>query len=277
MNTFKLEYLTQTERSIITNESNLSVCLKPGGFIFAIIDKNISLKAIGEFSVNLSGSIPQIMTNVKTCFSSIGIHIFNFYKIKIICPTEKSTWIPVKLYDNSKDKEYLQTTNTVLSSDTVISNVCTKTDAVNIFAFPLHKYSGLKIIMPKASYISPSQVITEYAFDISSMNSDTVVLNKREDICDIAIFKGNTFTLSNSFKYKNPEDFIYFILYTLQQLNIDTSLVNMAITGDAYSNEELHLLQRYIKHVAYANCTENVSISEEFNSIDMQQYFLLLA
>lgn len=277
MNTFKLESFTQTEDQIVTNESNLSICLTASGFIFAVIDKKFRLNAVGEFSIDLLGSMTQVMTNIKACFSSIGIHIFNFNRTRIVCPTQKNTWVPYKLYDNTKNKEYLKAVAPVYSNDTVIANVCEKMDAVNIFATSLQQHSGLKIIMPKAQFVSPSSVLAEYAFDISSFMQNTFVMNKHQNGVDFVIYKGNTFTLSNSFAYQTPDDLIYFILYTLQQMEIDTAQVNMLITGMEYSTEELALLKRYVKHVSFANPTENISVSMEFDSLDLQKYFLVLA
>lgn len=216
MNSFKLKYLAQTEGTIVTNESNLSVCLTADGFVFALVGKDFTLKALGEFSVELQGSIPQVMMNMKTCFNSIGVHIFNFNKVRIICPADRNVWIPFKLYDQTKNKEYLKQTNAVYSSDTILSNVCNKIDAVNIFAFPLHQYSGMKIVMPKAEFVSTSQVLTEYAFDVSSLMQNTIVLHKNNNRVEIAVFKASQFTLANSFDYKTPQDIIYFLLYTLE-------------------------------------------------------------
>ncbi len=277
MNTFKLEQLVKGEGEIITSETNLSICLRAGGFIFSLIDKNYCLKAVGDFSVDVDSNIPQIMMNVKTCFSSIGIHIFNFNSIRVVCPTQRTTWVPYKLYDPNQNKQYLKTVAPIYSSDTIIANVVKEIDAVNIFAYPLHKYSGIKIIMPKAQYVSPSQVLVKYAFELCSFMQNTFIMYKTNQSVYFAIFKGNQFTLSNYFEYNTPNDLIFFILSTLQELQINTAEVNLMLTGDAYSEEELHLLKRYIKHVVYANCTENVKVPLEFDGVDLQRHFLTLA
>jgi hypothetical protein len=277
MNTFKLEHLTQVEGSIVTNETNLSICLMADGFYFALIDKQFHLRSIGEFKVDLSGGITQVMMNIKTCFTSIGIHIFNFNNIRVVCPTNRNTWIPFKLYDSSKNKEYLSASNAIYSSDTILANTVKKIDAVSIFAYPLHSYSGVKIVMPKANFVCQSQVLAEYAFDVSSFMQNTFVLYKRNNGCDFAIFKGNTFTLSNSFDYKTPNDLIYFILFTLQNLNISSAEVSLLLTGERYTDEELLLFRKYVKNVSYANCLENIEVGIEFDGIDLQKYFLVLA
>lgn len=277
MNTFKLEHLSQSEGEIITNETNLSICLRANGFIFSIIDLNYRLKAVGEFTVDLNCSMTQIMINIKTCFESIGVRIFNFKAIKVICQTEAYTWVPFKLYDKQKNKEYLQTVAPVVSSQTILSNVVTKLDNVNVFAAPMHQITGIKVLMPKAQYFSVGQVLAEYAFDISSLNTNTFILYQRDNGADFAIFKGGDFVLSNTLQYTLTDDLIYYILNLLKQLNIDTSEVNLLLTGQNYDTQELQLLKHYVKYVSFANYAENVNISYEFDGVNMQRYFLVLA
>ncbi|MBR1769596.1 MAG: hypothetical protein IJ748_03970, partial [Bacteroidales bacterium] len=82
MNTFQLLDLHKTEANIIASETNLSICLRASGFSFALVDKNnFALRTLGEFSADLNGGITQIMMNIKECFRSLGIHIFNFNNI----------------------------------------------------------------------------------------------------------------------------------------------------------------------------------------------------
>lgn len=277
MNTYKLENLIKLDENIVTSETNLSICLTASGFYFSLVDNRFRLKCLGEFTVDLTGGITQIMMNVKTCFSSIGIHIFNFNNVRVVCPSSRNTWVPYRLYDAAKNREYVATTNAVHSSDTIIANTVEKLDSVSIFAYPLHVYSGFKVVMPKANYVCPAQVLAEYAFDVASLRKDTFIISKREDDCDFAVFKGGQFTLSNSFTYKTPEDLIYFVLYTMQQVGINTGDVCLLLTGEAYTEEEQRLLKKFVREVSYANCAENIVLSEEFKDIDLQKYFMVLA
>jgi hypothetical protein len=141
----------------------------------------------------------------------------------------------------------------------------------------MHTYSGVKILMPNAEYCCQHQIMAEYTYDITRFSQNTLLLNKRENACDIVLFKGNSFVLSNSFEYQNAADLIYFILFTLQQLSVDTAEVKTLLTGENYEKEELTLLRKYIKDVSFANPMENIKVDCEFDSINLQNYFLVIA
>jgi hypothetical protein len=278
MGTFNLVQLHKVETDIVSAQTRLSICLKADGFSFSLIrDDSQKLLAVGTFEADLSGTIPSVMNTVKACFNSIGIKMFRFAKMRIICTSDKNTWIPYKLYDASKNKDYLRAVANLHENETVLANVSEKLDAVSVFAYPIHKYSGVKILINQAEYCAPAQVLAEYAYDISKFSQNTLIVNKRGQSLDIVLFKGNIFTLSNTITYSEAEDMIYNLLFILQQTEIDTEAVKLLLTGDEYKKEELLLLRRYVKDVLYANPMENIKVGMDFDEVNLQNYFLVIA
>ncbi len=278
MGVYNLRQLHKVETDIVSSQTRLSICLQANGFSFSLIrEDSQKLLAVGQFECDLSGSIPTVMTTMRECLNSIGIKMFRFAKIRIVCTTNKSTWIPYKLYDSSKNKEYLRSTATVCENESALSCISEKLDAVNVFAYPVHTHSGVKILFNQAEYCSQYQVLAEYAYDISKFSQNTLIVNKRKGCFDLALFKGNTFTMTNTIKYETTSDMIYNLLFILQQTGVDTEQVKLLLTGDTYTPEELQILRRYVKDVSYANPMENIRVGMEFDEIDLQNYFLVIA
>jgi len=276
MDTFRLINLIKSEESILSQELDLSICLRTDGFFFSLIDKNYQLKAIGEFETDLSHGMTQIMTNLRNSFASIGIRLFNFSDIRVIVPSSKNIFVPFKLYDSTKSKDYLRDIAYLSTSETILENISNKLDAVSIFAMPMHNYSAVKILMPKAKYFSQHQIIAEYCFDVSKLSNNTVLLNKRENACDLVVFKGSQFVFSNCFDFSNESDLIYQILFAFEQLEMDVEDMNFLITGHDYTNDEKKVLSRHIKNVMYANPMEFLKYDPQIFNIDLQKYFLTL-
>lgn len=277
MDNFRLLNLKKTEGDILAENTDLSICLKADGFIFSLIDNNYTLKAIGEFSCDLNSSITTVMSGLRDALASVDIRLFNFAHIKIVTNTDKNVFVPVKLFDNAKVREYLQGVALLNGSDTILENVSERLDAVSVFAIPMQQHSGAKILMPKAQFLTQHQVMAEYLFDISKLSDNTAVLYHRGNSSDLVIFKGTSFNYSNSFAYENAEDMIYNILFAFNNLGIDTEDINLLITGEKYSSDEQQLLSRYVKNVSYANPMESLRVGVEFDGIDLQRYFLVLA
>jgi len=276
MDTFKLVNIVKSDESILSQDTDLSIYLNANGFFFSLIDNNYKLKALGEFQTDLSGGITSVMSNLRNCFVSMDIRLFNFANIRIINETSKNVFVPYKLYDNTKTKEYLRSVALLTGSDTIIESISENLDAVSVFATPMYQHSGIKILMPKSKFVCQHQVMAEYGFEISKLVNNTAVLNKREGSCDLVVFKGTTFTFSNSFDYSDENDMIYHILFAFEQLGIDTAEIKLLITGEDYTAEEKQTLRRYIKDVSFANPMENIKVGYEFDGVDLQRYFLTL-
>ncbi len=278
MGVYNLRQLHKVETDIVSSQTRLSICLNANGFSFSLIrEDSCKLLAVGRFECDLSGSIPTVMNTLRECFNSIGIKMFRFAKIKVVCQTNKSTWVPYKLYDEGKNKDYLRSVANVFENETCLGSVSEKLDAVNVFAYPIHTYSGAKILLSQAEYVSQYQVLAEYAYDISKFSQNTLIINKTSESIDLALFKGNAFTMTNTIRYNTTADLIYNLLFVLQQTEVDTESVKLLLTGEAYSQEELQMLRRYVKDVSYANPMENIRVGMEFDEIDLQNYFLVIA
>lgn len=278
METYKLLNLVKVEESVVSNETRLSICLEANGFSFSLIsDRTLKLLSLGRFECGLSGSIPQVMNRIRECFASIGIFMFKFANVRVVCQSSRNVWVPYKLYDSRNNRDYLNGVTHLYESETVIANVVEKLDAVSVFAYPMHTYSGIKILMPNAFYCCQHQVMAEYAYDISSFSKNTFLMYKRRQACDFVVFKGNTFQISNSYEYKQASDLVYYILFAMDKLGIDTGEVQLLLTGDGYADDELNLLRKYVRDVSYANPMENIKVGCEFDGLDLQSYFLVLA
>ena len=83
--------------------------------------------------------------------------------------------------------------------------------------------------------------------------------------------------MSNTLICTAATDLIYNLLFILQQTEVDTEAVKLLLTGDDYEHEELQMLKRYVKDLAYANPMENIKAGIEFDNVNLQNYFLVIA
>lgn len=276
MDNFNLETYIKSTDKINVIDTDLCICINTNGFYFSLIDNNYTLKVLGEFKVDLSNGITSIMSKIKNCFNSIDIRIFNFNSIRVVIQTTKNIFVPYKLFDKNKTKEYLRSVVHLNGSDIVLESISEKLDIVLVYATQMYQHSGIKILMPKAKFLPQHQVMAEYAFDISKLTNNTSVLYKRDKSFDLVVFKGMDFTFSNSFDYITESDLIYHILFVFDQLDINSGEINLLITGDEFSVNEKQILRKYIKNVSYANPMEGIRVGAEFNALDLQKYFLTL-
>ena len=68
---------------------------------------------------------------------------------------------------------------------------------------------------------------------------------------------------SNSFEFETKEDFIYYILFTFEQLNLDVEKVKLYFTGDIELESEIYnSTYQYIRNVFFLESNNSI-----FNTI----------
>ncbi|MDR0972278.1 MAG: DUF3822 family protein [Bacteroidales bacterium] len=275
MENFSLVKFVKQSCTIEQERTDLTICITKDGFLFSLIE-GYDLRALGEFKASLLGGITSVMSSIRDCLNSIDIRLFNFANIRIVSLADKDVFVPYKLYEPTKMKDYLRSVAHISGNETILDSVSSRLNAVSVFSIPMQQHSGIKILMPKAKFLSQHQIMAEYCFDIAQLSQNTAILYKREKKCDLVIFKNTEFVFSNTFEFSTQSDMIYQILFVFDKLQIDSEEIIFLITGQDFTMEEKHDLKKYIKNVSYTNTKESINISNEFDGINIQNYFLSL-
>jgi hypothetical protein len=97
-----------------------------------------------------------------------------------------------------------------------------------------------------------------------------VYLNDYSSYYDLVIVKQNKLLLANTFQYDTKEDFIYYLLFTAEQLQIDPSEFNLWLLGDISKNSDnFNIAYTYVKYIDFLtpafNFTSKLEQSETFH------------
>lgn len=259
----------------IISEARLSICLRADGFSFSIIDNKYELCEVGRFRVMLQGGIPGIITGIRESFALLKITMFKFLSTTILLPSQKQTWIPLKLYDRTQDKEYLTLATGMSFKETPCRDILPDMDMVSLFAYPAEVVSALKIVMPGARFISTQQRLAEYGYSIAMEGTQTLLLNRHDNVVDMVFFRNSDFLNSVSYEVKHFSDFLYFLLFTTKHIGLDQETAGVYLTGDTFEETELKSIRVFFRDVKVLP-RYDVNIGEDFAEKDLTAYFLLL-
>lgn len=107
----------------------------------------------------------------------------------------------------------------------------------------------------------------KFLVDYGMINSknDEIYINLMHQKLEVCVLSNGEFIFYNLFETKTKEDFLFYILYTLNQLNISPNTVSLYAFGDILNSPDFYeTLQKYVRHIS-------------FNEADKQlgQYFTL--
>ena len=96
----------------------------------------------------------------------------------------------------------------------------------------------------------------------------------KDSYINIVVTKGDSLIFQNKFEYQTKEDLLFYVLFSIQQLNFSNEEINTVIYGNI-SKEEYNILYQYIRNIKFGNKLKDISCSNEFNNIKDHCYNIL--
>ena len=199
----------------------------------------------------------------------------NYDEIMIIHDNNLATFVPTALFDKQYIGSYLQYNIQVFETD--------------FFAFDeLVNYEMNNVYIPYINinnFFIDQLGIFEYKHAHSILVSKLLGLSKNNDTqkmfvhlaknhFEIVVIKNKQLLLFNSFEYKTPEDFLYYILFTAEQLQMNPENFNLELLGNVHVEDPFfQLAYTYIRNTSLFNAENrpNNTSEEEYRN-----HFILL-
>lgn len=114
---------------------------------------------------------------------------------------------------------------------------------------------------------------------IHKHNPETVVaVNIRHGFMDVVVCNGSSLLFSNTFSWNNAEDFIYFLLFTMEQLQLNPDHHEVVLYGEIERTSASWLVSRkYIRNVNPGVRPEGAAYSYGFSKLNAHQYYSLFS
>ena len=94
----------------------------------------------------------------------------------------------------------------------------------------------------------------KFLIDYGTINSkeDEIYINLMHHKLEICVLSKGEFIFYNLYETKTKEDFLFYILYVLNQLNISPNSVNLYAYGDLLNSPDYYeTLKKYIRNISY--------------------------
>jgi hypothetical protein len=131
---------------------------------------------------------------------------------------------------------------------------------ININNFLLDQFESF-------DYKNSNSVLVKKIIEISkNIEEKQVFVHIQKEHFEIIVVKNQELLLFNSFQYATPEDFIYYLLFTCEQLQLNPETINVQLIGNCMESDELFkMTYKYIRNCSLykaAHLSEGFDVSE---------------
>lgn len=195
----------------------------------------------------------EILDQIEMVFSEHNELQYDFKEVTVIYATDLYSVVPTSLFDETKASEFLKFNSKILSNDFIATDnietfslTVVYVPFININNFFFDRFGSFQY------YHSASILLRSLLNHEKNAIGTKIYIHVIEDAFDIVIIKNNTLQLCNTHRFKTPEDFIYYILFTLEQLDLNPETAELILCGNINEKDNTYkILYHYVRHISF--------------------------
>lgn len=265
--------------TIITDKKykKLSIQVSLTGLSFCVFDtlnQNIlSVKEIQFDTFHKSIKTEELFTEAFTENSELKD---SYDEIQVIHNNNLSTFVPEALFDEHYLGSYLQYNTKVFDTDFYAFDTVSNYQMNNVYIPYVNINNYFIDQFGTFDYQQANTILVTKLLDASKNNDDkTMIVNFNAGHFEIVVLQNQKLHFFNSFDYQTPEDFIYYLLFTAEQLNMNPENFKLELLGTIEKEDDFYkIAYQYIRNISFFDVT-HFQKNNSFSTAQNRKHFIL--
>jgi len=258
-----------------TSKRKLSIQFSLDGFSFCTSNTSDEVAEFSSYVFEKSVNSPElILKKLQEIFKTEKSLQNDFESVTVIHQNNLSTLVPNQYFKEDSIASYLKYSVKTIATDLIVFDDLEFMDTKNVYIPYVNINNFLFQNFGEFEFKHHSSILLE---KLLAKSNDTLkfYINISQSTFDIVVTKDSKLLFYNIFDYQTKEDFIYYILFTLEQLELSTEETNVILLGDIEeSSEKYKILYTYIRNIQFLNATNAIFNAQE--EISKHSNFILL-
>lgn len=272
-----IRFLDETLDIHKTNSYHLSIQAGLDGFSFVILDPlKYKYLAIKHFS--FAEEIPEdkYPDHLRELIHRDEFLSKEYESISCIWRNPRTTLLPSPLFEKENLKQYFEFNQVLNDLDELHANHIKSLDAYLIFSIH-HEIANVFIRhYPRLKFFNQATPFIEYSLNLQEDGSDSAYLNIHKDFFDIVILRNRSLILHNTFKFRNEQDFVYFIMNVYDKVSLSPGTCPVYLSGMIEKKSAMTgIIKKFIKNVNFSKPDTRFQYSHTFDRIP-EHFFIHL-
>ncbi len=253
----------------------LSIQFSLDGFSFCISNANNEISHFSSYEFSKNIKTPKlILEKLKDIFIQEKSLQEDFESVSVIHQNNLNTIVPNQYFRDDELKHYLKYSIKTIATDLIVYDDLESIDSKNVYIPYVNINNFLFQNFGEFEYRHHSSVLLKKLFATSHSNLKFYI-NVSKSMFDIIVIKESKLIFYNTFEYDTKEDFIYYILFTLEQLELSPQKTMITLIG-AIDNisDSYRILYTYVRNINFHQ--SNNPIFNTQNKLPKHSNYILL-
>ncbi|MEO7976507.1 DUF3822 family protein [Flavobacterium sp.] len=254
--------------SIQVSLTGLSFCC------FDTLNNSItSLKEINFGTFEKSASIEELFSDTFKSYPELKD---SYDEIMVIHNNNLSTFVPAALFDENFLGSYLQYNTKVFETDFFTYDQVSNYQMNAVYIPYVNINNFLIDTIGSFDYKHANSILIEKILDASKNNDEKkMIVNFNYGHFEIIVVQNQKLLLFNSFEYKTPEDFIYYLLFTAEQLSLNPESFQLELLGTIDKSDAFYaIVYKYIRNISFMDVS-SLQQKNSFSTAENLKHYIL--
>ena len=259
----------------VTSKRKLSIQFSLDGFSFCTTNTNNEVLEFSSYTFSKTKNSPElVLEKLQDIFKKEKSLQYDFETVTVIHQNNLNTLVPNEYFKEDALKSYLKYSIKTIATDLITFDELDFMNSKNVYIPYVNINNFLFQNFGEFEYNHYSSVLLEKLFSIPT-NDNGCYIHVSKSTLDIVIIKNSNLQFFNIFEYKTKEDFMYYVLFTLEQLELSTEETLVSILGDIEEDSDLYrLIYTYIRNIDFLSSKNAVFNNQK--EISKHSNFILL-
>jgi hypothetical protein len=185
------------------------------------------------------------------------------------------TLVPKALFEEDRKKKYLKFNSSLEGDELIMHNSLQSPDAVSVFAVPFTLKSKLDAQYSQVKYSHMSAaLISSIMLQALNSTSTQVYVHVQSSCFQVLVTEGKKLLFYNTFFHHTAEDFIYYLLFVFEQLQLSADKNEVILVGEIERTSTIFSLsQKYIRNIRFGERRDEAELAYQLQTFPRHYYF----
>ncbi|MBJ7883068.1 DUF3822 family protein [Gelidibacter salicanalis] len=246
----------------------LSIQISLSGLSFCILnsaDNKVDYLKRIDFKNKLTPE--AVLEHLKNAIHGEPLLSDTFDSVLVLFQNDLSNLVPEIFFSEDHSADYLKFSSKIIKTDFISHDTIEANKTVNVFVPYMNINNYVFDVYGEFEYKHASTILLEHALkQEQGSEDDKVYINVAPFHYEMLVVSKGQLQLYNTFEYHTKEDFIYFILFAIEQLKLNPETLIVKLTGVIEKDDEFFkILYTYIRFVEFDKSSKTYT----FDSIDI--------
>ncbi len=253
METGPLFMTKKKKNSPLENYKKLSIQVSLNGLSFCIVDTIANnLSQFERLTFESEVSPYELKKRLVMFFNQHELTNQIFSEVVVVHKNTLFSFVPTPLFNKDELANYLKFNVKILANDHIDFDEIPNYDLVNVYIPFVNINNYIFELFGEFVFKHNATVMVETLLNAHGYNSEPICyVYLCDNQMEITVISSKQLLFYNSFVYTTKEDYLYYLLFTMEQLKLDTEIIKMRLFGDIEMEDEYYnATYEYIKHLS---------------------------